>query len=201
MRKILTIGLLSVLFISPLAAQTEFGLTTGLSANWIRSNLDGIEIPVTPGIKLGFFVRRDIIENNFTIETGIDYSYLFSSGTYKVEYLQNPGYNFADFIVGLLNDDLSRFDFHQLSLPLIFQFNSKYVQPYFGMEAYVKTTKSYYEEYSEEPSIIGMAGGGTLISLKIPLPNQLNCHASNCSSRRRCRCLRRWCWWRRCRTP
>ncbi|NOU45585.1 MAG: outer membrane beta-barrel protein [Bacteroidales bacterium] len=177
MKKILITGLLSIVFQTIVFSQTEFGLNAGLSANWIRSNIGSINIPITPGFKVGMFVKRNIIHDAFTIGTGLDYSYLPSTGTYSVEYLNNypggPYFIVPDVICEYLNTDVYRFDFHQLSIPVSFRFNSKFVQPYCGMEFYFKQTQTYYDS-SDEPCVTEMFGIGVLMGLNIPIVEQFN---------------------------
>lgn len=132
MKKISFFGVVLFAFQTMVLAQTSYEFSLGSGMWWESSNLQYVDKPYSPSISIGLFAKRNFGVSDFGLKTGLEYSYLISTGKYEYDgtpgvWYSPEGYEYED-----LNNNYGS-GFHSLSVPVLFYYNRFKIQPFAGV--------------------------------------------------------------------
>ncbi len=132
MKKLNFLGVVFFAFQAMVLAQTNYEVTVGSGIWWENSNLQYVDVPYSPLINAGVYVKRNFTDKNLGLKTGLLYSYLFSTGSYKFDgtegvWHSQEGYEFEDLNIHYGSG------FHNISIPLLLYYSKYKIQPFIGL--------------------------------------------------------------------
>lgn len=149
MKKLSFFGIVFFAFQTMVLAQTNYEVSIGSGIWWQNGMLNNIDKPYSPLINAGFYAKRNFIDKNFGLKTGIGYSYLIPSKDYKFDgtlgiYHTDDGSEFIE-----LNQNYNA-GMHNITIPLLLYYDRFFIQPCVGINYNLLVTLN--EETVENPT-------------------------------------------------
>lgn len=132
MKKLNFFGVVFIAFQAMVLAQTNYEVTIGSGIWWENGNTEYVDKPYSPLFNIGLFAKRNFTDKSIGLKTGIEYNYLFSSGTYKYDGTVGVWYSPEGYDLENINSKYGA-GLHNISIPLLIFYDKYRIQPFVGI--------------------------------------------------------------------
>ncbi len=137
-------------------AQLQYGISAGGGVWWAHGIAQNAVTEVAPTFNLGAFISKPVIENKVNFEWELQYSYLASNYSYKV--------NLYPELWGSIGDSEAATAYHQLSFPFRVEWILGNFSPFIGAEYTYRRAEKWVKDWHDKT--LSMNRLGILLGLK-----------------------------------
>jgi hypothetical protein len=137
MKKLSFLGVVAFAFQSMVIGQTDFGITAGVGTWWAKCNEPVAQVEFSPNFSIGGYLEIPVAKHLY-LKTVPGYTYMMNNYSYKTE--------FDSINMGEIGSGESASAYHEISLPLVIEYQLGKFKPFIGMKYAYRISESWLDQ-------------------------------------------------------